>query len=214
MVRGDRVQHDQEHVGAPGGGNGRPASRHSLIRSCPQSDAASKGTRPATTGKLSRTSRRKPAARRSSSGTSRVAIPRARRNPAGPKIRGEAAQIGGSRVKVQSNRGASQRPRRPHTTSSDSNTPSGEEDQEIGQRDQPDKMAAHPVEMIQVERSLAQYGDSDLEQARDQPAPGREEQKAPRAQSIRGKILGSRTGWAGLLEDSDPTRHQHQPIER
>ena len=111
-------------LGLPAGGNGRRLWLHSLIRSRPQSDAASKNTTLATAGKLSLTSRPKPTARRSSAGTNRIAIPRASTSPAGPKIRGEAAQSGGSKVNPHNSRGASQLPRFPHHKRGASTTPS------------------------------------------------------------------------------------------
>ena len=68
--------------GEPAGGSGRDASRHSLNRSAPQREAAMKGTAAATRGKLPRTSRRTPVARRSRTGTRRIATPRATTNEA------------------------------------------------------------------------------------------------------------------------------------
>src|SRR5262249_36330458 len=65
-------------------------------------------------------------------------------------------------------------------------------------------MTAHPVKMIGIERSLAQDGESDLEQPRHQPAPGREHQQWPAAQPARGWILRPRARRAGLLADSSP----------
>ena len=51
-----------------------------------------------------------------------------------------------------------------------------EEDQQIRQGDQPDEMAAHPVELVEVDRVLAQHDRHDLERSGDKAAPERQDE--------------------------------------
>ena len=75
MVGRDGVQHDQEHVGRPVGGRAaRIRARAAFIRLRAQADDAGQ-ERYEECGEADRTSRRKPAARRSEDGTRRAAIP-------------------------------------------------------------------------------------------------------------------------------------------
>ena len=171
-------------LGEPGGGSGRACSRHSASRSAAQSEAARIGTRPATTGKLDPD---QPA--------EAVGVPLQRRDqsrrdaqrhqPARPGRRsaGTPTSSGGSSVSAQSSRAsrasrpAAARPRRPRHE----DDAQRQEEAQVGQRDQPDEMAAHPVEMIRVECLLAHDEGPDLEQPRDQPAPGGQDQERPGA---------------------------------
>src|SRR5262249_38693980 len=76
-------------------------------------------------------------------------------------------------------------------------------------RGQPDEMTAHPVEMVGIEHSFAQDLDPDLEQARDEPTPRREDQDVERPWPVRRAGLGRRAGSAGsrFLDDSGSTDH-------
>ena len=51
-----------------------------------------------------------------------------------------------------------------------------QENAEVRERDQPDEVAAHLVEMIRIEHLLAEHDRAHFKQARDQPAPSRQEQ--------------------------------------
>ena len=71
----------------------------------------------------------------------------------------------------------SQRPRRGQTRmTAHPNNPTARKTDEVRERDQPDKVAAHPVETIRIEHLLAEHDRAHFKQAGDQPAPGRQEQ--------------------------------------
>src|SRR5262249_57678070 len=67
----------------------------------------------------------------------------------------------------------------------------------------------HPVEMVGIEHPFAQDLDADLEQAREEPTPRREDQDVERPWSVHRAILGRRAGGAGsrFLDDSGSTDH-------
>ncbi len=86
--------------------------------------------------------------------------------------------MGGSKVNAHNRRLASQRPRPPQRqTKTDKTKPRIRKIEQIDQRDQPDEMTAHPVQMIEIERSLAKDDHPDLKQPRNEPAPGRQHQE-------------------------------------
>ena len=60
-----------------------------------------------------------------------------------------------------------------------------QEDGEVRQRDQPDEMAAHPVQRIRVEHPPAEHDRARLEEARDEAAPGRQEQQRKESRPAR-----------------------------
>ena len=69
-----------------------------------------------------------------------------------------------------------------------SGQPGEQEDQQVGQRDQPDEMSAHAQQLVRVEEPLAHDERRDLEQAREHPAPRREAQQRDGAEPGRAVI--------------------------
>ena len=82
-------------------------------------------------------------------------------------------------------RANSQRPRRGQTRIDATPEQSQrQENAEVRERDQPDEVAAHLVEMIGIEQLLAEHDRAHFKQARDQPAPGRQEQQRDQPGSL------------------------------
>ena len=65
-----------------------------------------------------------------------------------------------------------------------------QENAEIGRRDHPDEMPAHPIKVIRIEQPLAEHDRGDLEQSRDQPAPGRKTREVRRARAGPAPVAG------------------------
>ncbi len=73
-----------------------------------------------------------------------------------------------------------------------SDQPDEQEDQQVGQGDQPDEMTAHAQQVVRVEEPLAHDDRRDLEQARDRPAPRRQAQERDEAEPGRAVIREAR----------------------
>ena len=70
-------------------------------------------------------------------------------------------------------------------------------------------MTTHPIKMIEIEIFLAQDRNADLEQPRDEPAPGGEDQNGKRPEPAAGTMLGqTKLARPGSPETRTLTRHR------